>query len=123
MITLLIGIIDKMNGVEHHHAWYQNHLLLAFYGWLVWNVLMFSLEKDKLDAENKRFNVKRYFRIYYDNMLVTAVFTPILVVFANDLWIYLMDFLGKDFEFSDIAYLGIGVFVTFIYWIIKKFAK
>ena len=120
---MLINFFTENTEILHEHIWYENHLLLAVYGWLVWNVLIFSLAKDKNDERGKRFNFKAYFVKHWDNMLVTAIITPVLVLFAPTLWMYLMGFVDKSYAFSDVAYMGVGVFVTFIYWIVRKFTR
>ena len=41
------------------------NILLALFGWLIWNFALFSMEKDKFDDAEQDFPIKPYIKKYF----------------------------------------------------------
>lgn len=84
--------------------------LLAFFGWLAWNGIMFSVHKDE---DEKNFNLKSYALEHYDNWLASLVVIPVLlIVGAKQLNINIEDV--GNFEWKDCYYPLSGFIVEAI---------
>lgn len=52
----------------------------AFFGWLAFNAIMFSLHKDE---DEERFNLKSYTLKTYDNWIASFLFIPVMLFFGH----------------------------------------
>lgn len=98
---------------------FNNIYVLAFYGWLIYTVVMFSMEKDEYDDANKAFSVKKYIVRNWDNWLLSLILVPIIATKAVSIWAGGMEMAGFSWTFYDIYYLGVGALVELLYFGIK----
>lgn len=98
---------------------------MSLLGWLVWNIGLFSYEKDKHDDAEKEFDVVAYYKKYWDNWLLSLVCVPILVIIGmRGLGldpIPLDDF--KHLQWNDLYYFGSGALAEAVKVIIKKISN
>lgn len=103
---------------------FNNIYILSFYGFILYTVGKFNVEKDEFDNENKKFNLTKYLFKNWDNWLFSFLIVPVLALKAKDIWAGSMDILGKDWDFYQVYYLGVGAIVEAIYtafaWISDK---
>jgi len=106
---------------------FNNIYVLAAYGFLIYTVLMFVIEKDEYDGEGKKFCVKTYVRRNWDNWLLSLILVPIIATKAQDIWAGAMEIFSKEWTFYNIYYLGVGALVEALYtgvkWINNKRKK
>lgn len=53
--------------------------MICLMGWLAWNVLLFVIEKDGYDDQEKEFPFKAYVKKRWDNWLASLVLVPVLL--------------------------------------------
>lgn len=102
--------------MDLHSKW-----LLASYGWLGYNLLVFFIEKQAADRKQKAFNYKLFIEGHWDNWLVTAFFAAPVVYYGPDIHATIMDILHAmgiawEIKWNDIFYAGPGAFVEILYW-------
>lgn len=92
------------------------NILLAFFGWLIWNFALFSMEKDKFDDAGQEFPIKPYLKKYWDNWVLSLFAVPVLIILG-------IKGLGLDaipvddlqhLRWSDAYYLGAGAITEII---------
>jgi hypothetical protein len=101
------------------------NILLAFLGWLAWNIGLFSYEKDKYDDRNESFSLGDYAKKFYDNWLLSLVCIPILIIaglkgLGLDA-IPIDDF--KHLQWNDLYYLGSGALAEIVKVLIKRISN
>ncbi len=102
-----------MSGLEdvHNYGIFENHWLLAAYGFLVWNIFDLLRKKNIYDTE-------------WIAMLASLSLIPLNVVFARDLWAMIMDWIGRDWAFTHLFYGAAGflsiLLQLLISWALKK---
>lgn len=106
---------------------FKNIYVLAAYGFLIYTVVMFVMEKDEYDDKDQHFSVKKYLNKNWDNWLLSIILVPIIATKAQDIWAGAMEMAGKEWNFYDIYYLGVGAVVEALYtgikWIKNKRKK
>ena len=98
---------------------FNNIYVLAAYGFLIYTVVLFVMEKDDYDDANEHFSIKKYFNRNWDNWLLSLILVPIIATKAGELWLGAMDIAGKSWRFFIIYYLGVGAIVEMLYTAIK----
>ena len=111
--------IEEVATISHEPL----HYALAFFGWFLYNLLIFNVSKDKIDNDGKRFNYKSYIGKYWDNWLFTFCLAPVLVYYMQDLTVLFGKWLEKDIPELEIYYLGSGVLTEVIYYLLSKITK
>lgn len=102
----------------------MNEYLIAFYGFIFFNVITLGLAKDEKDEQKKRFNYKVWWRYHWDNVLVTFLAIPLVVEFTDDLWrLVINDVFSKDWEYNTLALMAAVPLVQWIYYMIIKLKK
>lgn len=94
--------------------------LWAFFGVILYNFLSFVIEKDKSDDEYKRFSLKAYTKQRWDNWILSLLCVPVVVVYGDQLWYYVMQYFEKDWEFLSVLYLLTGAVAELFYFLLKK---
>lgn len=95
--------------------------LWAIFGVVMYNYLVFTLTKDELDDSNKKINFKAYFKEKWDNWVWALFCVPVIVIYGDQLWYYVMAYYEKDWQFYNVIYLGAGVLAEGLYYLLKKF--
>jgi len=98
---------------------FDNIYVLAFYGFLIYSVIMFVTEKDEFDAEDKKFSIKKYLSHNWDNWLLSLILVPVIATKAQDIWAGAMEIGGFEWNFYQVYYLGVGAVVEALYTLIK----
>lgn len=103
----------------------QNKYLVAFYAVIVWYAFHFVIHKDKQDEKNGSFKISRWWKKIWDNVLLTFLVAPFVVLFdAEILWLFNSYHGDEDFSsVSKLVYISAGPLVSIIIIAIKKFTK
>ena len=99
------------------------HYILAIAGWILYNLLILNVSKDKLDDVNKHFHWKSYKRKHWDNWAFTLLLSPFLVYYMSDIVTLFSEWLGRDIPKLEIYYLGCGVLTEVINYLLAKIVK
>lgn len=106
---------------------FNNIYILSAYGWLIYTVLMFNIEKDEYDNEDKHFSLWKYLVRNWDNWLLSALLVPVMATKAVDIWNSIISIWDKTWPFYPLYYLGVGALVELLYfgikWVISKKKK
>jgi len=94
--------------------------LWAAFGVMVYNYLMFVFAKDETDGTRKKFNWKGHVGDRWDNWIFSFMMVPIIVIYGEQLWYYLMQWQKWDWKFYDVVFLGSGALAEGIYFVFKK---
>ncbi len=94
----------------------------AIFGVLLYNYLVFNIAKDEVDNTSKSFSYKRYVKTHWDNWIWSFILVPVIVIFGHQLFYYLMQWQGWDWQFYDVFYLSAGVLAEGLYYVLKKFS-
>lgn len=98
-------------------------LFACFFGWLAWNFLLFSIEKDKHDADGTLFSMSSYVLKYWDNWTRSLLFVPILL-FIGFKTLDLHPLTGDaSMEWSDLYYLCSGFAPEVALYLYAKWTK
>ena len=97
-----------------------NNWTWALYGIVAYNWLAFSFTKDGFDNTRKKFSFNVYIKNRWDNWVWSLLCVPIIVVYGDQLFYYLMEYFEKDWEFLDVVYLFAGALAELLYLIFKK---
>lgn len=88
----------------------SSNLFGTFIGWLVFNVVMWRIEKNKHDKLHKPFNLGQYARETYDEWITSAVCVPLILwIGYRSLSLNPLAEGGAAIEWNDLYYLGAGV--------------
>lgn len=86
-----------------------NPIFAALAGWLAFNVLLFSTEKDVLDEVGQQFPVRDYVLKHWDNWLLSLVSIPVLLyVGYKQLNLGMIEL--DNPQWNELYYLGCGFF-------------
>ena len=91
------------------HLLHHNHYLLVFYGWLIFVVVQFVVFKKVYDDKRRKVNYKLFLREYWDDFLLAAMISVVLVIFPDEIF----KFLGGYFHNlpgTDVFYLVLGFY-------------
>ena len=100
--------------------WEHNHYFLAFYGLLAYNIIEWSFTKDGYDKNSRKFSFRKYALKTYDNWIAGLALLPVVVWFGPDILNWINTLLGTSIEWRDAMYLGVGVLVQVIYYLVKR---
>ena len=98
----------------------------TFFGWLAFNILLFSIDKDTFDDQKRVFPIKEYIGYTWDNWLRSLLMIPvILFVGAKALNLNPLADGNSDLACNDAYYVGVGfitelVIVTWKKWKAKN---
>ena len=95
---------------------FNNIYILAAYGFLIYTVGLFVIEKDEYDDKDEHFSIKKYLSRNWDNWLLSLILVPIIATKAEGLWLGAMDIWEKEWSFYDVYYLGVGALVEIVYF-------
>lgn len=99
------------------------NLLITICGWFAWNAIIFRIDKDQYDEQDKPFNLKQYALQSYDNWIASAGMIPVLLYLGyKGLGIpgALLAIDVDKLEWSDLYYLGAGFITEAIIFAVKK---
>lgn len=110
----------------------NNHFLLSFYGWIVYNIYLIWKAQQKFDSNNNGYSWKElalYFKINIWSILFTLTLVPILAGYAKEFWYFFKIIITHlipgvniiDLEFHNFLYLCIGIFVSILQYVVKKY--
>jgi hypothetical protein len=99
-----------------------NHMkfLIAFFGSLLYNFLLFTRAKDNCDKEDKEFPYGKYCKMNWDNWVLATLFAPVLVWYLNDIVALINTWFGWSLPVYEVYYLGAGVLVELALFGISK---
>lgn len=98
------------------------NFLIAFFGSVVYNIILFVFAKDNCDKEGKPFPYLVYARMNWDNWLLTFCVAPIVVWYLADILTLINHFFGLSMPVLEVYYLGAGVLVEVMYFGLTKLA-
>ena len=116
MFSLLVMTAETAQTIlEKEKPW-----LWALFGVILYNYLVFNLAKDELDDSKQTFSFRRYAKAKWDNWVWSILLVPVIVIYGDQLWYYVMAYFEKDWQFYDVLYLLAGVLAEGLYYILKK---
>jgi len=89
----------------------QRHLkqfAIAFFGSLVDNYILFVIAKNNCDQAGKEFEYVKYFKMNWDNWILTFLLAPVLVWYLPDIVALVNTHLSTELQEYKIFYLGAG---------------
>lgn len=96
------------------------NFIFTFLGWLAWNWFEFTQAKDIADDKGEIFDLKKYAYQKYDNWIWTLIIAFILLLIGNkELGMELVKHFDEDLEWSDLYYLGSGVFSEAVAYFVR----
>jgi len=104
----------------------SNKFFVTYYAVLVWFAFILVIEKQPSDEKNGDFKVKWFLDKYWDNMLLTTLFAPLVVIYDEEGFLLAKLAISKwtDFQqgsvFHDLIYITAGFQVSIIIIGIKK---
>jgi hypothetical protein len=102
----------------------MNMWLIAFYGWALYNIVIYFFEKQKADKLHEEFNYIRFGKEHLDNWIVTLAVVPLVVMYGPSIHNFTMSlterFFGFSFGWYDFFYAGPGPFIELIYFLGTK---
>lgn len=99
-------------------------IFLALYGWLVYNVIVFSIRKETYDKGcDAKFKIKSFINQHWDNWLATLLLTPIVAYCGPEVLDIINQYLEKSYEWNVAYYFGTGILGELIYILIRKLLK
>jgi len=105
---------------------FMNPWVLAFYGWLVYQVILLWKNQKIFDKNDDGYSwdeIKHFLKKHAVGMLLSFMLIPLMVPFAKTFWGWGMQYSGLDWPFSDVAYTGVGALVIILQWLLSKFIK
>lgn len=97
--------------------------IIALFGWLGFNVLIFYMEKNKADDEDRHFNYQHFVDTHWDNWAVTLLFSVPIVYYGPHIHEAIMNLTGWDIKWHNMFYAGPGIFVEILVWGLKEINK
>lgn len=110
----------------------ENKWAIAFYGWLLYNAIIFFTNKEYFDLKYQKMDYRGFAGSHWDNWVMTALLAPAIVLYGPEIhsWVftYLNYALGGaitiNLPWNSAFYLGCGPLAEFLYWLlIKKMKK
>lgn len=114
--AILLILMPKESGIV------DSPWLWAVFGVLMYNYLVFNLAKDELDEAGKSMKLKDYAKNHWDNWIWSLFCVPVVVIFGDQLFYYLMEYFEKDWQFHSVIYLSAGALAEGLYYLLKKVA-
>ena len=100
---------------------------LSFFGWILFNFMMFNVYKDGFDKRGQKVDYKGYLSKNWDNWLLTLLFIVPMALFAPSITEFLATHYGQTMQFYEWFYLGTGILseitIMAVKWFYSKFAK
>lgn len=92
-------------------------------GWLAYNIIVLSMEKDRYDEQHTAFPLKQYIGEHWDNWAASLVMVPVLLWLGYrqlDIIASPLDEHASRITWSDLYYLASGFATEFVIRLIKK---
>jgi len=106
---------------------FEHEFFLAVYGAVFYYVIIWSMERNAIQEENKRngtrkkFTFKKWFDDNYDDMLVTLMVVPLVIIFDDETVIIYNSIFEKDIEgIGALVYIMAGPITNLLYLGIKR---
>lgn len=98
--------------------------IVAFVGWFVWNLALFTISKNKNDALEIPFPYKKYFNETWDNWLFSLSCILPMVWYMEDIcsiFTSVVHKFGGDWSWPvyEINYMGCGILAELLYFVIE----
>jgi hypothetical protein len=95
--------------------------LVTLAGWFIYNFFIFNLAKDVVDKNDEDFHYAGYLKHNWDNWVLSLSLSPVLVSYLPDILGIINDWTSWNLKPYAIYYLGVGVLVELIYYLIYKY--
>lgn len=109
---------------------FEHEFFLACYGAVFYYVIIWSMARNAIQAENKRngtrkkFTFKAWFDENYDDMLVTLMVIPLVIIFDDETVMIYNRIFGHDIEnIGTLVYIMAGPITNLLYLGLKKFRE
>lgn len=111
-------------------AFMENPWFLALLGWIIYNVGKLLVDQKKYDLNNDGIGWSEglaYLKFSWVGMVLSLLLLPLVIPYTHDIWHIAWGWFGKEFEFTKLAYGGVGLLmIAFQYgilWIKERFSK
>ena len=99
---------------------FANCYLVALYGSLFYNYILYVIAKGNCERIDKEFEYLKYIKMNLDNWGLTILTAPILVNYLPDIVSLLSSKLNWDLNTYKVYYLGAGPLSEVIIWLTMK---
>lgn len=130
LISIFYAVVMSESSEVEIPAFLENPWFLAVFGWVLYNVGNLLVNQKKYDVNHDGigwYELLAYLRFSWVGMLFSLMLLPIMIPYTHDIWHYTWDFFGKDYEFSKLAYAGVGIVMVglqyMVLWIKERFSK
>lgn len=104
---------------------FNNPWVTAWYGWIAYNIYLVWRDQHKFDTNGNGYSWKEfavYMRLNLVGMIFSLSLVPVMVYFGPKLWELAMKYFKKDWIFEDAYYLFVGLLVSLIQFLVRKFS-
>ena len=115
-------LFTSTSEVIHMPAAFSNPWFLSIYGWVLYNVAMVWFDRKKYDLDNDGLGLSEvgmFLKHEWIGMLLSLMLVPFITPYAPNIWGWFMDVWGKDWEFVNMAYGGVGVIMMLLQYAIS----
>lgn len=103
---------------------FQEPWFLVLWGWVGYNIYALMRAKKTYDKDKSGYlslsEIGYYFKVEVIPIVFSVWLIPVGVVFAEDIWIWLMDALGKEVPFGNYVYVVMGFLSAILQFLIRK---
>lgn len=99
---------------------FANCYLVALYGSLFYNYILYVIAKGNCERIEKDFEYGKYFKMNADNWGLTLLTAPILVNYLPDIVVLINEKLNWQLTTYKIYYLGAGPLSEVLIWLTMK---
>jgi hypothetical protein len=109
-----IDIVEKV--LTHEY-------LMAFYGVIVYYAIVWSLAKNACEKKGVKFNFKKWKQATKDNLIVTILIVPLVIIFDDEIVYLYNEFAEDDIVMGKWIYLMAGPLTDLIFRLVQKLRK
>lgn len=112
-----------MAAIETVGKIFTHEYFMAFYGVLVYYAIVWSLAKNAAEKKKVKFNFKKWRLSITDNVIVTLLIVPIVIIFDDEIVYLYNQFAEQDIVLGKWIYLMAGVLTDLIFRLVQKLRK
>lgn len=98
-------------------------VLITFFGWLVWNIIVLRIEKDRYDDSGHPFPLAEFARKNWDNWLSSLVVAALLLILGQNALHIINIAESSSLTWNDSYYAGSGIITEVIIYGYAKYKR